>query len=403
MTIKYHTLGCKVNAIETDRLRRDLAALGFDQVAMDDPAEVIVINTCSVTKQSDLKSARLIRSALRQDAIVIAMGCYVPQDLNDQVLVIPNQDKHRAAQLISDHVGILDRSGSILSEGERTRSFVKVQDGCNNFCSYCIIPYLRGRERSLSQADILREVDRALANGRREIVLSGINLSSYGNDTDTDLIELVEIIAQRESIDRIRLGSLEQVIITPDFLQRLKNIDAFCPHFHLSLQSGSAGVLKRMNRHYTPEEFLDKIDLIRSTWSDATITTDIIVGFSGETKEEFQETIDFVRRARFHKVHVFPYSKRQGTRAALLKDLPGDVKKDRARQMRQITEAIQAELLDEWIGQAVEILTEESYGYTRHYLPVYYDDELEPNQLVMMKITGRKELSLHGLPILQNH
>jgi threonylcarbamoyladenosine tRNA methylthiotransferase MtaB len=158
-----------------------------------------------------------------------------------------------------------------------------------------------------------------------------------------------------------------------------------------------------MNRHYTPEEFLDKIDLIRSTWSDATITTDIIVGFSGETKEEFQETIDFVRRARFHKVHVFPYSKRQGTRAALLKDLPGDVKKDRARQMRQITEAIQAELLDEWIGQAVEILTEESYGYTRHYLPVYYDDELEPNQLVMMKITGRKELSLHGLPILQNH
>ena len=400
MTIKYHTLGCKVNAVETDRLKRDLAALGFHEVSADQEAEVIVINTCSVTKQSDRKSAQLIRSSLRQQAKVIAMGCFVPQELIPEVLFIPNEDKHRAPQLISDHIGLIDEVGSLLSEGERTRSFIKVQDGCNNFCSYCIIPYLRGRERSLSQADILSEIDHAVAGGHREVVLSGIHLSGYGQDTGTSLIELIEAIANKEGVDRIRLGSLEQAIITPEFLDRLKQVITFCPHFHLSLQSGSASVLRRMNRHYTPQEFLDKMDLIREVFPEATITTDIIAGFSGETEAEFQETLDFVKRARFLKVHVFPFSKREGTRAALLSDLPGNIKKERARILRELCEQIQAEILDEWIGRSVEVLTEDNYGYTRHYLPVYYEEELDPNQLVMMKIIGRKELSLYGLPVL---
>ncbi|HHT20659.1 MAG TPA: tRNA (N(6)-L-threonylcarbamoyladenosine(37)-C(2))-methylthiotransferase MtaB [Tissierellia bacterium] len=400
MTIKYHTLGCRVNAVETDRLKRDLAALGFNEVSAPEEAEVIVINTCSVTKQSDRKSAQLIRSSLRQQAKVIAMGCYVPEELFEEVLFIPNEDKHRAPQLISDHIGQLDETGSLLTQAERTRSFIKVQDGCNNFCSYCIIPYLRGRERSMSQTEILSEVDRALAGGHREVVLSGIHLSGYGRDTNTSLIELIEAIGQKDGIDRIRLGSLEQAIITPDFLDRLNRVDAFCPHFHLSLQSGSDAVLKRMNRHYTTPEFLDKMEMIREAFPEVAITTDIIVGFSGETEEEFQESIDFVKQARFSKVHVFPFSKREGTRAALLSDLPGNIKKERGRIMRELTEQIQAEILEEWIGREVEVLTEDSYGYTRHYLPVYYEQALEPNQLVRLKITGRKELSLYGLPIL---
>lgn len=252
----------------------------------------------------------------------------------------------------------------------------------------------------MSQTEILSEVDRALAGGHREVVLSGIHLSGYGRDTNTSLIELIEAIGQKDGIDRIRLGSLEQAIITPDFLDRLNRVDAFCPHFHLSLQSGSDAVLKRMNRHYTTPEFLDKMEMIREAFPEVAITTDIIVGFSGETEEEFQESIDFVKQARFSKVHVFPFSKREGTRAALLSDLPGNIKKERGRIMRELTEQIQAEILEEWIGREVEVLTEDSYGYTRHYLPVYYEQALEPNQLVRLKITGRKELSLYGLPIL---
>ena len=400
MTVKFHTLGCKVNAVESDTLRRNLAAIGFQEVADQAAAELIVINTCSVTKQSDRKSAQLIRSGLRQGAQVVAMGCYVPPETLSDVLVISNNDKHRAAELIADHFAVSSEAGHLLPESERTRQFIKVQDGCNNFCSYCIIPYLRGRERSLDEADILAEVDRALAQGHREIVLTGIHLSSYGADKDTSLIELIERLADKPGLDRIRLGSLEQAIITPDFLDRLRRIDSFCPHFHLSLQSGSASVLRRMNRHYTPQQFLDKMELIRSVFADASLTTDVIVGFSGETEDEFSDSLDFMRRARFHKVHVFPFSKREGTRAALLSDLPGDIKKERARQMRQLTEQIQAELLDEWVGRTVEVLTEDGYGYTRHYLPVYYDASLEPNQLVQFKLTGRKELALYGLPVL---
>lgn len=400
MTIQYHTLGCKVNTFETDRLRRECAALGFHQVMPDEMAEVVVINTCSVTKQSDRKSAQLIRAGLRQGQKVIAMGCFVPEEAMDDVLFIANQDKDQAAQLIKDYVGLEDQAGSMMPDSDRTRSFIKVQDGCNNFCSYCIIPYLRGRERSLPEAEILQEVRYALERGHREIVLSGIHLSGYGADTSTNLIELIEHISELDGVDRIRLGSLEQAIITPEFLTRAKATEAFCPHFHLSLQSGSASVLRRMNRHYQPEEFLEKMALIREYFPEAAITTDIIVGFSGETEVEFQETVEFVKEARFSKVHIFPYSKRQGTRAALLSDLPGDVKKNRAKKLRSITEAIQVEYLDEWVGREVEVLTESDYGYTRHYLPVYYPDYLEANQLVRLRITERKELSLYGLPIL---
>lgn len=403
MTIQYHTLGCKVNTFETDRLRRECAALGFQPASPGKTADVVVINTCSVTKQSDRKSAQLIRAALRQGSTVVAMGCFVPEEAIENVLFIANEDKDRAAERIREHVGLTEATPSDVPETERTRSFIKVQDGCNNFCSYCIIPYLRGREKSLPEVEIMKEVRGAIERGHREIVLSGIHLSGYGRDTGTELIQLIERIGQLDGVDRIRLGSLEQAVITSEFLSRAKAVKAFCPHFHLSLQSGSAGVLKRMNRHYLPEEFLATMALIRQVFPDAAITTDIIVGFSGETVAEFQETMDFVRNARFNKVHIFPYSKRQGTRAALLKDLPMDLKRQRAKELRDLTEAIQAELLDAWLGRDVEVLTETDHGYTKQYLPVYYEEDLEPNQLVVMHITRREELSLYGMPILQDH
>lgn len=396
MRIKYHTLGCKVNAHETDRLKRELAALGFIEVAPENPADIVVINTCSVTHQSDVKSRKLIRQGLKEGARVVAMGCSIPKEPIKDCLFIANAAKSEAAQRIAQFSGIRAAEGTMLEEQEKTRSFIKVQDGCNNFCSYCIIPYLRGREKSQPEEDILREVAFYAARGHKEMVLSGIHLSGYGKDTATSLPELMRKIDQVPGVKRIRLGSLEQSVIDEPFLTACQSIPSFCDHFHLSLQSGSDTVLKRMNRRYSPESFAQKVALIRSYFPDAAITTDIIVGFSGETEQEFEETMHFAKSMAFSKIHVFPFSKREGTKAALLSDLPAALKRERAARLRHLAMEMEIEFLERFIGRNMEVLMEGEYGHTRNYLQVYSTKPQQEGSLVVMHMLSRKETALIG-------
>lgn len=396
MNVRYQTLGCKVNSHETDKLKRALAALGFIEVPAEQTADLVVINTCSVTHQSDVKSRKLIRQGLKEGAKVVAMGCSIPDEPIENCLFIRNDEKERAAEIIEQFSGITRSTGLFLDDQEKTRSFIKVQDGCNNFCSYCIIPYLRGREKSLSEQDILEEVRFYASRGHKEMVLSGIHLSGYGHDTGTTLIELMQKIDAVEGVERIRLGSLEQAIIDEPFLQACALLKGFCDHFHLSLQSGSDSVLKRMNRHYTTEQFLKKVELIRSYFPDAAITTDIIVGFSGESEQEFEETLDFVKKVAFSRIHVFPYSKREGTKAALLKDLPANVKRERAFRLREVALEMQLAFLDRFVGRTMEVLMEKDYGHTRNYLQIFPNRHVPEGTILPLHVTDRKESALIG-------
>lgn len=396
MRIKYHTLGCKVNSHETDQLKREMASLGFIEVPPDEQAEVVVINTCSVTHQSDVKSRKLIRQGLKEGSKVVAMGCSLPKEAIKDCLFIPNAKKDEAAELIKRFAGVQHSEGLFLEDQEKTRSFIKVQDGCNNFCSYCIIPYLRGREKSVPEEEILQEVAFYATRGHKEIVLSGIHLSSYGHDTNTSLIELMRNIEQIEGVARIRLGSLEQSLISPSFLEECLALKSFCDHFHLSLQSGSASVLQRMNRRYSPQQFAEKVALIRAYFPDAAITTDIIVGFSGESEQEFEETMQFAEEMAFSRIHVFPYSKRKGTKAALLSDLPATVKRERAARLRELALKLETNFLDRFIGRRMEVLMEKHYGHTRNYLQIYTTLPMEEGSIVQLEVLSRKETALIG-------
>ena len=421
-TAAIHNLGCKVNAYEAESMEQMLSAAGYSIVpfAGQTPADVCIINTCAVTNIADHKSRQMLHRArkLYPDSIVIAAGCYAQEQAESLAkdpaidIVLGNnrkkdlipilesftaarlekkqvpdcqepEEKHRALEVVEDISRDTDYENLRLTQvRDHTRAYIKMQDGCNQFCSYCIIPYLRGRIRSRAEADILQEIRGLAAKGFREFVLTGIHLTSYGSDDgSTSLIEVIEKVGKIPGVERIRLGSLEPRVITPDFVQRLAAVPAFCPHFHLSLQSGSDTVLKRMNRHYTTEEFARSVALLRKTFDRPAITTDIIVGFPQETEEEFQETLAFIRKIQFYECHVFKYSRREGTAADRMDgQIPQDVKHRRSgrliEQARELAHAYRLSFKDSvqdvLIEQTEEVNGKKYFtGLTGNYIKIY--------------------------------
>lgn len=401
-TAAFCNLGCKVNAYETEAMEELLSNAGYTIVPFDAAADVYVVNTCSVTNIADRKSRQMLHRARRRnpDAVIVAAGCYVQthEDRDTPAdIIIGNGHKKEIASVLSDYFegrGALHKDQSIGHDyeeleiqmpEEHTRAFIKIQDGCSQFCSYCVIPYARGRVRSRSAELVMAEVNRLSKMGYREIVLTGIHLSSYGTDFNgkqnfpgESLLKLVREMSLVPGISRIRLGSLEPRIITPSFTDGLAEIPELCPHFHLSLQSGSDRTLKAMNRHYTGEEYKAGCALIREKWPQAALTTDIIVGFPGETDADFEESLHFVESIHFFETHIFKYSLRQGTRAASLPDqLPESVKEERSRAMLVLNEQNRRAYLKSFIHGSIELLLEEEAvidgrccmtGHSREYI-----------------------------------
>ena len=392
-----HNLGCKVNAYETEAMRDLLQEAGYEIVPFTEPADVYVINTCSVTHVADKKSRQMLHRArtMNPDAVIVAAGCYVQTSETpvDADIVIGNNRKEFLVKEIEKYerehrqrMDVIDINDGeqeyetlhIKKTAEHTRAFIKVQDGCNQFCSYCIIPYARGRVRSRKMEHVTEEVGRLAREGYREIVLTGIHLTSYGMGEDYGLMELIEETARIPGIERIRLGSLEPRVITEEFAEGLSKIPEICPHFHLSLQSGCDGTLQRMNRKYTTEEYRASCDALRRVFRDPALTTDVIVGFPGETEEEFAATKRFLREIGFYEMHIFKYSKRHGTRAAGMPDqVPEDVKNERSAVLLQMAKEGAGEYRRRRQDTSAEILLEEPAeidgrryltGFTREYV-----------------------------------
>ena len=428
MKIAFYTLGCKVNQYETQALEQLVTQRGHSLVPFEEAADAYVINTCTVTAVSDKKSRQVIRRARKAapDAVIAVCGCY-PQTHPDDVeklgvdLIAGTGDRTGFVDLLerewSDRQPItaLDdafqrRTFEPLPAGGlegRTRAMLKMEDGCVNFCSYCIIPYARGRVRSLPLADCVRQARELEAAGYREIVLTGIEISSWGQDLEgkPELMEAIEAICQGLSPDtRVRLGSLEPRTITPDFCRRAAALPNLCPHFHLSMQSGCDTVLARMNRKYDSNRYYESVKFLHQVYDRPAITTDLIVGFPGETEEEFQQTLDFIQKCAFSAMHIFPYSKRPGTPAA---KLPGQVlnavKEERAHRAAQIARTMQDAYLDSWVGETVPVLFEEEReglwrGHTTRYCEVAVQSA-QPlhNQLRQVRLTGHDGGALQGV------
>lgn len=420
-----HNLGCKVNAYETEAMQQMLEDAGYEIVPFHEKADVYVINTCSVTNIADRKSRQMIHRARKQnpDAAIVAAGCYVQTahargELDGTIdLVIGNNKKHELPGRLEDYfankakqsaVADLSHPGekyealSLRKTAEHTRAFLKVQDGCDQFCAYCIIPYARGRVRSRGIGDVREEAARLAANGCREVVLTGIHLSSYGKDTGDTLLSLIEAVHGIEGICRIRLGSLEPLAITEPFVRRLQGFPKICPHFHLSLQSGCDATLERMNRRYRTEEYEERCHILREAYGNPAITTDVIVGFPGETEEEFQETKEYLRRIHFYEMHIFKYSKRAGTKAAQMDgQVPDEIKARRSDELLGLAREMSKEYRDSYLGREVEALLEEEAqiggeqyftGYTKEYVRVAVRSERD---LANTLARGRIEVALN--------
>ena len=421
-----HNLGCKVNAYETEAMQQMLVRAGYEIVPFQEYADVYVINTCSVTNIADRKSRQMLHKAKKEnpDSIVVAAGCYV-QTSKEQAqadeaidILIGNNRKHELVELLErcfaereqtqekpESVPDINRREETYEElhleqtAEHTRAFLKVQDGCNQFCSYCIIPYARGRIRSRQTAEVVREVQALAQNGCHEVVLTGIHLSSYGLDHGEDLLGLIRAVHEVEGIYRIRLGSLEPNIITEEFAGALAELPKVCPHFHLSLQSGCDATLKRMNRRYDTKGYAEKCAILRKHYEHPAITTDVIVGFPGETWEEFEETKAFLEEIHFYEMHIFKYSKREGTKAAVMEhQVPEEIKAERSGILLALEKEMSKEYRDYYIGQETEALLEEEIlfegkryftGYTKEYVKVAFrtEENLE-NILVKGRISG---------------
>ena len=405
-----HNLGCKVNAYETEAMQEMLEQAGYEIVPFKEGADVYVINTCTVTNIADRKSRQMLHRArkLNPEAVVVAAGCYVQTQGEREIdpcidIVIGNNHKKDLVRILREYEENRekDRAGEIgdinmtkeyeslhlTRTGEHTRAYIKVQDGCNQFCTYCIIPYARGRVRSREMQDVEQEVRTLAGNGYQEVVLTGIHLSSYGIDFDGQrhLIELIRAVHEIEGIRRIRLGSLEPGIVTEEFAEALASMPKICPHFHLSLQSGCDAVLKRMNRKYTSGEYYEKCSILRKYFDAPALTTDVIVGFPGETEAEFQESYDFVDKVDFYETHIFKYSKREGTKAASMPDqVDEQIKAQRSARLIELGEKKRKAYEKKFIGRTVEVLVEEDAviggknvqtGHTKEYIKIALDSE----------------------------
>ena len=412
MKVYFLTLGCRVNQYETDAARRLFLDNGHENADSPEDADVCIVNTCSVTGEADRKSSQMLRRMAKNNpnAVIVAMGCSselktgeVPADI-----VIGTRDKNTVVAKVEEFIANRDSKeldhktshtrpevsktdeyhdfGTVLSP-EGTRAFIKVEDGCNNFCTYCVIPYARGRVVSRPEEACVKEAEFLVKNGFKEIIVSGIHLCSYGKDQGRDITALLELLKKIDAIPglaRLRLGSLEPKSMTPEFISGLKELKHLCPHFHLSLQSGSDTVLKRMNRKYTTEEYEDRVKALRAEFPDMSLTTDIITGFPEETEEEFSETIEYAKKLKFAKIHVFPYSVREGTKAADMPQIDMSIRKSRAKRLIEVSDGLAAEFAASMIGKDVEVLIEKieekdgrfvAEGYTANYVRTFAEVE----------------------------
>ena len=430
--VALHNLGCKVNAYETEAMQEMLEKEGYEIVPFKEGADIYIINTCTVTNIADRKSRQMLHRArkMNPDAIVVATGCYVQAQENEHHeldscidIVIGNNKKQDLIQILDEYESkckteeVIDinhtneyENLNLSRTGEHTRAYIKVQDGCNQFCSYCIIPFARGRVRSRSLEDVVQEVTTLSENGYKEVVLTGIHLSSYGVDFEeqearkkTDLLTLILAVHEIPGIERIRLGSLEPRIVTEEFAKTIAGLPKMCPHFHLSLQSGCDATLKRMNRRYTTDEYFEKCELLRKYFDHPALTTDVIVGFPGETEEEFEESKAFVDKVNFYETHIFKYSKREGTRAAVMENqVPEQIKAERSAQLIELGAKKQEAYEKEMVGKDVEILVEEpaqidgkevQVGHTKEYIKVALEsDENLQNQIVKARIDDHSQI-----------
>ena len=425
--VAFLTLGCKVNQYETNGMIQEFQKNGYEIVEFHEKADIYVVNTCTVTNMSDRKSRQMLRQAKKNnsEAIVVAVGCYVQvakedvEKLEEIDLVLGTNEKTNIIKYVEEYMSSKDDSyvtqiddvmhnqnygdfGSV-TYTEKTRAVIKVQDGCDRFCSYCIIPYARGRVRSRKPESVINEITEIAKNGIKEVVITGIHVASYGKDFKDEyrLIDLLEEINNIDGIERIRLGSIEPLLISEEFIARLTKLNKICHHFHLSLQSGCSETLKRMNRRYTIEEFEVIVNRLRKAYSDVILTTDIIVGFPDETDEEFEKTFEFLSKIKFYKMHIFKYSPRKGTKAESMKNqISGDIKDVRSKRLLDLSDKNEEEYLKQYIGKEVEVLFEERdgkfyKGHTANYIMVKYetDDELE-NKIKNLKVIETEELNL---------
>lgn len=425
--VALHNLGCKVNAYETEAMQEMLEHAGYEIVPFQEGADIYVINTCTVTNIADRKSRQMLHRArkMNPDAVVVAAGCYVQAQAEKQVIdpcidiVLGNnkkQDLLTALQAYEEAHGdlreVIDINHTkeyenlhLTKQGEHTRAHIKVQDGCNQFCSYCIIPYARGRVRSRAKEDVVAEVTDLAKNGYQEVVLTGIHLSSYGIDFENEdnLLSLIRAVHEIEGIKRIRLGSLEPRIITEEFVQAIAALPKMCPHFHLSLQSGCNETLKRMNRRYTSEEFYEKCEILRKYFEKPALTTDVIVGFPQETEEEFETTYEFLKKICFYETHIFKYSKREGTKAAVMQgQIPEQIKAKRSARLIELGEKNRRAYEESFLGKTVEVLVEEKSdvngkemwtGHTKEYMKIALESEKNlQNCILNVQIKDGREI-----------
>ena len=423
--VALHNLGCKVNAYETEAMQELLEKNGYEIVPFKEGADIYLINTCTVTNMADRKSRQMLHRAkkMNPEAIVVAAGCYVQAQAEkgevdecidivignnkkkDLIDILEQYEKERFQKAIIDINHTKEYEEMHLSKtAEHTRAYIKVQDGCNQFCTYCIIPFARGRVRSRKKEDVIREVKELAENGYKEVVLTGIHLSSYGVDLEgEDLLSLILAVNEVEGIKRIRLGSLEPRIITEEFAKTIASLEKMCPHFHLSLQSGCNTTLRRMNRRYTAEEYYEKCELLRKYFKNPALTTDVIVGFPGETEEEFAESKAFVDKVNFYETHIFKYSKRQGTKAAVMPDqVPEQIKTVRSNELLKLDEEKRRKYEEALVGTEVEVLMEErilldgkfvQVGHTKEYVKIALEDDTNlQNQLINVKINSNSQI-----------
>lgn len=419
MKVKAVTLGCKVNAYESEYILSSFKDRGYE--ITNDIADIYIVNTCSVTNTSDAKSRKVINRLIRENpnSIIVVMGCMIEANKDMEIpgvsLIIGNKDKNKVVDLVEaylkdkqvrkilyDNFDDTFEDMFITNMTSHTRAFVKIQDGCENFCSYCIIPYTRGKQRSKDPDLVIKEIETLVSNGYKEIVLTGIHTGHYGSDLQTTFPDLLKRIVKINGLERLRISSIEITELNDEFFEVLKSNPIIVSHLHIPLQAGSDTVLQAMNRKYLTNYFESKVKKIREIRPDISLTTDVIVGFPGETEEEFQETLDFVSKIKFTKVHVFPYSRRKGTKADTMPNqIPENIKKERVKRLIDLSNKLEKEYLDLFLNKEVEVLIEEEYpdyslGHTGNYLKVKVLKPFKSNELIKVKIIKREDLMLIG-------
>ena len=421
-TVAFITLGCKVNQYETNAMIQQFIEKGYEVVEHSKKADIYIVNTCTVTNMSDRKSRQMLRRVkeLNKKAIVVACGCYAQvakeelEKIEEINLVLGNNEKKEIVEYVEKYIkseipeiqteDVMKQKEFVefgdITFTEKTRAVIKIQDGCDRFCSYCIIPYARGRVRSRKPEHILSEIQKIAKEGIKEVVITGIHIASYGKDFKKEyrLIDLLEEMNEIEGIERIRLGSIEPLLITKEFVSRLEKLSKVCHQFHLSLQSGCDETLKRMNRRYTIEQFKEITKLLRKTFEDAILTTDIIVGFPGESEQEFEKTYAFLEKIKFYKMHVFKYSPRKGTKAAIMPNqIDGNKKEERSRKLIELSNKNEKIYNEQYVGKELEILFEEEkngiwQGHTKNYILAHYktEENLE-NKIIKLQGIGAED------------